>query len=314
MGSTARWTLFRVAVVAALVAILVPVSFGRRPAHLGPSVTAQGPAPSRAVPDAAPAPSATSAVDGALHPDHVVVAIFENTAYAKMAGNKKAPYLNSLMKRSAVFTNAHAVTHPSQPNYLALFSGSTHGVKDDHCPVDLRGKPNLGRQLLDAGLGFTGYSEDLPMPGFLGCSHKRYAAKHNPWVDFDNVPASANQPYSAFPTDFSTLPTVSFVVPNLCDDMHDCGVETGDRWARAHLDPYLRWAERHNSLLIVTFDENDGSPKNQILTLFAGAGVAPRNHREPINHYRVLRTIQDFYGLPPIGQTARSSPIRDLGR
>jgi acid phosphatase len=247
-------------------------------------------------------------------PDHVVVAVFENKSYEQVAGNKSAPYLNALMKRAAVFTNSHGVAHPSQPNYLALFSGSTQGITDNHCPIDLEGRLNLGRQLFDSGLSFTGYSEDLPKAGFLGCSHARYAAKHNPWIDFDNVPASANQPYSAFPTDFAKLPTVSFVVPNLCNGMHDCGTPAGDNWARAHLDGYLRWADQHNSLLIVTFDENDGSPRNQILTLFGGAGVKPGIYTESIDHYRVLRTIEALYGLPPIGQAARTAPITDVWR
>nr|WP_277349695.1 alkaline phosphatase family protein [Planosporangium thailandense] len=247
-------------------------------------------------------------------PDHVVVAVFENKTYGTVAGDRRAPYLNAVMKRAALFTNAHGVTHPSQPNYLALFSGSTHGVTDDHCPVRLNGAPNLARQLLDAGLTFTGYSEDLPRAGFSGCSHAGYAAKHNPWADFDNVPASANQPYTAFPTDFHTLPTVSFVIPNLCHDMHDCGVATGDAWARSHLDTYLRWAEQHNSLLIVTFDENDGSPHNQIVTFIAGAGVQPGSYTEPVDHYRVLRTLQSLYGLAPLGDSARTSPVTDVWR
>jgi acid phosphatase len=249
----------------------------------------------------------------------VVIAVFENTSYTTVAGNRDAPYLNEVMKRAAVFANAHGVTHPSQPNYIALFSGSTQGVTDDHCPVDFTGKPNLGRQLLDAGLSFTGYSEDLPSPGYLGCSSARYAAKHNPWVDFDNVPARANQPYSAFPTgasptDFGKLPTVSFVIPNLCNDMHDCGTAAGDRWAKSHLDPYLRWAEEHNSILVVTFDENDNSPRNQILTLFAGAGVKAGVYDESVDHYRVLRTLEAFYGLAPIGEAARTAPITDVWR
>jgi hypothetical protein len=242
-------------------------------------------------------------------PDHVVVAIFENKAYRQIKGNPQAPYLNALMSEAATFTNAHAETHPSQPNYIALFSGSTQGVTDDRCLGSFHGRPNLGSQLIDAGYTFAGYSEDLPSPGYTGCTHGRYAAKHNPWVDFDNIPAAANQPYTAWPADLGRLPIVSFIVPNLCDDMHDCGVGTGDAWAKAHLDPYLRWAATHNSLLIVTFDENDGESGNQILTLIAGAGVTPAVHTEPINHYSLLRTIEFWYGLAPIGGAAAATPV-----
>jgi acid phosphatase len=238
-----------------------------------------------------------------------VVAVFENKSSAQVAGQPSAPYLNALIGRAAMFVDAHAVAHPSQPNYLALFSGSAQGVTDDRCPVRLRGSPNLGRQLLDAGLTFTGYSEDLPSVGYTGCGTGGYAAKHNPWVDFDNVPTSANQPYAAWPDDFARLPTVAFVVPNLCHDMHDCAVATGDAWARTHLDPYLRWADTHNSLLIVTFDENDDSPGNQILTLIAGAGVRPGTRTGRIDHYTVLRTVEDLYGLSPIGAAAQAVPV-----
>jgi acid phosphatase len=298
-----RRILLRAAVVTVLAALAIPVSCGRVPAHRPPTAS-----PGVVV------PSPPYRGGGIRRPDHVVVAVFENKSYGQVAGDRNAPYLNALMKRAAVFTESHGVAHPSQPNYIALFSGSTHGVTDDHCPVDLDGKPNLGRQLLDAGLSFTGYSEDLPRAGFLGCSHGKYAAKHNPWADFSNVPASANQPYSAFPADFAKLPTLSFVVPNLCNDMHDCGTATGDAWARTHLDGYLQWAEKNNSLLIVTFDENDGSPRNQILTLVAGAGVKPGTYPEPVDHYRVLRTLEAFYGLAPIGKAAGTSPITSIWR
>ncbi len=240
---------------------------------------------------------------------HVVVAIFENKSYQQVKGNHAAPYLNALIARSAVFVNAHGVTHPSQPNYVALFSGSTQGVTDDHCPVRLTGKPNLAKQLLDAGHTFVGYSEGLPNAGYRGCSSGRYAAKHNPWVDFDNVPDGANQPYTAWPGDLAKLPTVAFVVPDLCNDMHDCDIATGDAWASRHLDPYLRWADSHQGRLIVTFDENDGSAGNQILTLVAGAGVTPGTHDEPVDHYSVLRSVEMLFGLPPLGRAATASPL-----
>jgi phospholipase C len=259
-------------------------------------------------------PSGATESAGGVRPEHVVIVVMENKSYNRVAGDSKAPYLNGLLARSAVFTNSHGVTHPSEPNYLALFSGSTHGVTNDRCPVRLNGQPNLGRQLLDAGLSFTGYSEDLPSVGFGGCQSGNYAAKHNPWVDFDNVPASANQPYTAFPADFGRLPTVSFVVPNLCNDMHDCGTAAGDQWSQAHLAPYLAWADTHNSLLIVTFDENDGASGNQILTLFAGASVRPGKYGESINHYTLLRTIEQLYGLGAIGEAARARPITDVWR
>jgi acid phosphatase len=238
-----------------------------------------------------------------------VVVVFENKSYRQVAQSGQAPWLHDLMASALVFTDSHAVTHPSQPNYLALFSGSTQGITDDHCPVNLGDRPNLARQLMDAGRGFAGYAEDLPGPGSRACGNGGYAAKHNPWADFANVPASANQPFSAFPSTLDALPTVSFVIPNLCHDMHDCSVGTGDTWAAEHLDGYRRWAPSHRSLLVLTFDEDDNSSANQILTLVAGAGVRPGEYPQRIDHYAVLRAIEDCYGLTPLGAAASAPRI-----
>ena len=258
---------------------------------------------------AAPGASPTAAPPSpAGRPDHVVVVVFENKAEAQIAA-AQAPWLHAMMARAAVFTDAHAVTHPSQPNYLALFSGSTQGVTDDGCPLRLGSRPNLARSLLDAGLGFTGFAEGLPAPGSTACTSGRYARKHNPWADFDNVPASASQPFASFPSNPADLPTVSFVVPDLCHDMHDCPIATGDDWAAAHLDGYLRWAPEHRSLLVVTFDEDDNSSGNQILTMVSGAGVRPGRYPQRVDHYSLLRTIEDCYGLPRIGASASATPL-----
>jgi acid phosphatase len=104
------------------------------------------------------------------------------------------------------------------------------------------------------------------------------------------------------------------VIPNLCNDMHDCPVATGDNWARQHLAGYLDWARTHNSLLIVTFDENDGGGSNRILTFFAGATVHSGQYGERVDHYRLLRTIEWMYGLPGIGQAGQAGPITDVWR
>jgi acid phosphatase len=305
----------RVAALTLAVLLAVPACSASHPAASSSSAPAAVRYPSPAPPPsslASPTSTGSPSAEALSRPNHVLVAIFENKAYTDIVGNPNAPYLDGLLGRSAVFTAATAITHPSQPNYLALFSGSTQGVTNDHCPVRAASQPNLASQLAAAGLSFVGYSEDLPAAGYRGCNVGRYAAKHNPWADFDNVPASANQPYSAFPADYAALPTVAFVVPNICNDMHDCGVATGDRWAAAHLDGYLRWADAHNSLLVVTFDENDGSAGNRILTLIAGAHVRPGRYPEPVTHYRVLRTIEALYGLSPIGQAAATEPITDV--
>jgi phosphatidylinositol-3-phosphatase len=278
-----------------------------------PSPSAPSPSPPAAASGGSPAvtsPAAPAAPTRRGTPGHIVVAVFENTSYRTVVESGQAPWLHELMGTGAVFTDSHGVAHPSQPNYLALFSGSTQGITDDHCPVRLTGRPNLARQLLDAGRTFAGYSEGLPAPGSRACANGRYAAKHNPWADFDTVPASANQPLASFPASFADLPTVSFVVPDLCHDMHDCSLATGDAWGRAHLDGYRQWARDHDSLLVVTFDEDDNSADNHILTVVDGAGVRAGQYPQRIDHFGLLRAIEDCYGLPPLGAAA-SAPILD---
>src|SRR5262249_4677316 len=152
------------------------------------------------------------------HLDHIVIVVEENRSYTGITGAPDAPYIASLASQGAVFTDAHAVSHPSQPNYLALFAGDTFGVISDACPQRFAG-PDLASELIAHGFSFTGYSESMPSAGFTGCdaggsAEPLYARKHNPWVDFADVPAASNQPFESFPSDFTQLPSVAFVVPN----------------------------------------------------------------------------------------------------
>ncbi|MGE5609336.1 MAG: alkaline phosphatase family protein [Bacillota bacterium] len=229
------------------------------------------------------------------HFDHVVVAIEENKAYSQIIGSTEAPFINSLARGGALFTRSYAVSHPSQPNYLALFAGSTLGITTDNDPGILTA-PNLAQELFQNHMSFAGYTDGI-------------VPKHNPWLDFSNVPKSANQPMSHFPRNFSKLPTVSFVTPNQAHDMHDGTIGQGDTWLASHLGQYAQWAKTHNSLLIVTFDEDDDSHGNHIATVFYGAGVQPGRYKTPITHYRVLRTLEDVYNLPHIGAAATATPI-----
>jgi phospholipase C len=243
--------------------------------------------------------------------DHIVVVMEENHSFDDIIGSTSAPYINSLAAQGASFTDSFAVTHPSQPNYVALFSGSTQGLTSDSCPHTFTGD-NLGNQVRTAGLSFTGYSESLPADGSTVCTSGEYARKHSPWTNFSDLPTTVNKKFSEFPTDFTTLPTVSFVIPNLLDDMHDGTIAEGDTWLRTNLDAYVQWASAHNSLLIVTWDEDDNSQNNQIPTLFVGAHVTPGNYTEHITHYNVLRTLEDAYGLAHLGNSATATPITDV--
>ncbi|MER7009625.1 alkaline phosphatase family protein [Dactylosporangium sp. NPDC000555] len=245
--------------------------------------------------------------------DHIVLVMFENHAYSQINNSGSAPYFNSLAAQGAKFTKSYAITHPSQPNYIALFSGSTQGVTNDDCPKNYTGV-NLQSQLAGAGLTFKGYSEAMPSDGYTGCSSGTYRRKHNGWVDFSSVPAASNLTYASFPSpsNYASLPTVAFVSPDMCNDMHDCSVSTGDTWLKNNLDAYAQWAKTNNSLLIVTFDEDNRLALNQIFTIFVGANVKPGSYSEKINHYNVLRTIEGAYGLPGINGAANLSPITDV--
>jgi len=246
-------------------------------------------------------------------PDHVVIVVMENHASSQIVGSAAAPYLNKLAGAGAYFSKSFAVAHPSEPNYLALFSGSTHGVTDDRCPLSYQG-PNLALQLLRAGKTFVGYSENLPSAGFTGCTAAGgYARKHAPWVNFKRLPASVNQPFNAFPVaDFAVLPTVSFVVPSLANDMHDGTVTAADAWMQKHMGPYADWAMAHNSLLIVTWDEDDTHHRNQIATLFHGPMVKTGVYSNRITHYDVLRTIEAIFGLPYAADAASATTISNV--
>jgi hypothetical protein len=264
-----------------------------------------------ASPSSAGTPS-SAAPESIPTPDHVMVVIFENKDAGSVIGSAQASYLTSLARSGADFSDAHGVRHPSQPNYIALFSGSTQDVTDDSCPVQLSGD-NLAAQLLDAGKTFVGYSEGLPHAGATVCQAGDYRRKHNPWVDFGTLPEDVNQPYSAMPTDFADLPTVSFVVPDMCHDMHDCDVATGDQWARDNLDPYVTWAKTHNSLLVVTFDESEGGDSsNHIATFLVGPMVRAGTSDQRVDHYTVLRMIEQMYQLDPIGEAANREPISGI--
>jgi acid phosphatase len=259
----------------------------------------------------APQTSGRADVPFLPRPAHVVVVVEENHSFDEIVGNDDAPFINALVARGALLTDSHAVTHPSQPNYLALFSGSTQGVVDDSTPHAFDA-PNLGGELIAAGRSFVGYAQSLPRPGWTGPRAGAYTRATNPWVNFVDVPPSSNLPFAEFPTDFASLPTVSFVVPDLLHDMHSGSVRAADAWLRRNLDAYATWAEKNNSLLIVTWDEDDKRAGNRIPTVLVGPMVKPGRYDRPVTHYDVLRTIEDMYGLPPTGEAAHARALTDV--
>ncbi|MFG3363633.1 alkaline phosphatase family protein [Streptomyces sp. NPDC048156] len=258
--------------------------------------------------------SSAQAAAGVPTPDHTVVVVFENHAYNQVIGSSSAPYINSLKTNGAGLSASYALTHPSQPNYFALFSGATQGITDDGCYTPgFSSQPNLASELIAAGKTWGSYNEGLPSQGSTTCSSGDYARKHNPWFGFSNVPTSAAKTFAQFPSDYSTLPQVSFVVPDLCSDMHDCSVSTGDTWLKNNLSAYATWAKAHNSLLVVTFDEDNRLAGNKIPTVLYGQQVTPgATSATTYNHYDVLRTIEDMHGLPHAGNAASGKDITGI--
>jgi len=229
--------------------------------------------------------------------DHIVLVIMENHSFNQIFATGGATFLRKLAKGGAVFTRSFAVAHPSQPNYFALFTGSTHGVRDDG-DHDLSA-PNLATALRAANKSFAGYAEsDSPR-------------KHNPWESFAGA-QSYGKPLSDFPTDYGRLPSVSFVIPNLGHDMHDGTIEAADGWLKDHLGDYAEWATRHNSLLIVTFDEDDYHSSNRILTILYGDKVRAGQYSVRIDHQSVLRTLTTIEGIPPLGESRSRTAIRGI--
>jgi phosphatidylinositol-3-phosphatase len=229
--------------------------------------------------------------------DHIVVVIMENHTYSDIFNNPKAPFINALSNYGVTFTHSHGVAHPSQPNYFALFSGSTQGINDDfdHSIA----APNLALELQKKGKRFIGYSEDAS------------PRKHNPWESFRGSEGFGRS-FLKFPTDFDELPEVSFVVPDLKDDMHDGSIEQADRWLAKNLARYRRYCDGQNSLLILTFDEGDYQSDNRIFTVFYGSPVTPQHTGEAIDHYSVLRTIEAIEAIAPLGETAKVKPIEGI--
>ena len=256
-------------------------------------------------------------------PSHIVIVILENHSFDQIVGSKNSPYLNFLIKDKscALFTQSYAVTHPSQPNYLALFSGSVNGIADDQLPVVFPfNTPNLGAELLKKGYSFAGYCEDLPVVGYNGKFSGPYARKHNPWVNWQNspkngIPKKDNLPFASFPKDYKLLPDVSFVIPNQLNDMHD-GKEPeriirADAWIKKNLDGYIQWAKKNNSLFVLTFDEDNNTSTNRITTFFVGQNIKGGKYSEKINHFSLLKTIEKMYKLPFAGESSEASPIKD---
>ena len=246
---------------------------------------------------------------------HVVVVVLENKARGQVLGNPQAPAFNAFARRGAVLRAYRGVTHPSLPNYLALISGSTHGISSD-CTSCTVGGRSLADTLEARKLTWKAYAEGLPRAGWTGPSRGRYAKKHVPFLYFRRVldrPARLKRvvPLTQLARDRAAgrLPNFALVVPDLCHDMHDCSVATGDAWLKRFLPPLLKLP---GTAVFVVFDESDTADPG-VPALALGPLVRPRSYStSPTSHYGLLRTIEEGFGLPLLGRSARATPVTGI--
>jgi hypothetical protein len=281
---------------------------------------------------------------GILAPSHVVVVIEENHSYSQIVGNTTdAPYINNTLigDGGLLYTQSYSPEHPSQPNYLDLFAGSDQGITGDYFPSSPQysepfSTPNLAAQLLNAGYSFQEYNQTYSAIDNTtnynqatynnGTPNETYARKHNAVINWVNpilttvsgnqLPLSTMTGFSEFPTTdagYAKLPTVSFVIPNLENDMHNGTIQAGDSFLEQNLNGYVQWAKTHNSLLLVTWDENDYTLQdgNHIATIINGdpSLYVPGESSQVFNSYSVLRTLESMYGLGYAGNAATSPDL-----
>jgi hypothetical protein len=249
----------------------------------------------------------------------------ENKEASQVVGSRDAPYLNRLVRRYGVATASYGIRHPSLPNYLALTSGSTHGIDSDctDCHVGAR---NLVDQLEAAHRTWGAYMEGLPQTCFAGASSGVYAKKHNPFAYYDDIagdPGRCSHVVAAGRLDPRHLPDFAFLSPGLCHDTHDCDVGAGDRYLSRVVPPLVRGLGPHG-FLVLTYDEGESqggccadAHGGRVVTIVAGPDVRRgARQRTPVDHYGTLRTIEDAFGMPHLGRAgcACSGSLRGLFR
>jgi hypothetical protein len=235
--------------------------------------------------------------------DHVVVVVFENEERQSVLGSGAAPTFDRLASTYAQATNDRAVSHPSLPNYLALVSGSTHGVTSDCVDCPQTG-PTIGTLLTRRKLSWGSYAEGYP-------SGRDFAKKHVPFLYFRGGAAHVH-PLTAF--DPAHLPAFSFVTPDLCHDMHDCSIGTGDAWLAKFVKPLLSVAR---TAVFIVFDEgaSDLGGGGAVALIVAGTAVKPHSqYSRATSHYGLLRTVEDAFGVPAIGASSTARPLTGIWR
>jgi phosphatidylinositol-3-phosphatase len=266
-------------------------------------------------------PTATPTTTSIPAFDHIFIVLEENHSYSEIIGNAAAPYINGLATQYALATNYYAITHPSLPNYLALTGASTFGITTDctpsTCPVNAR---NLVDNIEAAGKTWKGYMESMPAPCTTSDSGQ-YVVRHDPFVYFDDIRTNATRcsagvvPYTALANDLTTTattPSYLWITPNVCDDMHDCSVSTGDTWLQNNLPTLFNspaWTTQ-NSVLFITWDEDDSTAGNHVATLVIGpASKAGYQSGASYTHYSLVHTIEAAWGLAGLTSNDANAPL-----
>jgi hypothetical protein len=237
---------------------------------------------------------------------HVVVIVLENQEAPDVLGHPASSFLRTLTRRGGLATRSYGVAHPSLPNYIALTSGSTHGI-DDNCTSCRVDAPNLVDQLERAGLSWGAYMGGMPEPCFGGVEVGEYVKRHNPFAYYDSVAANPDRcrkvvPLRRLASDLraGSLPTVAVVIPGQCENTHDCDVGAGDRFLARAVPPRRHVGRgRHGRRLLRGLrrraDRHDrGRPRRP-------AGCARRDAGRP------LRRAGDDRGQPRAASARRGA-------
>jgi hypothetical protein len=245
-----------------------------------------------------------------------VLIVMENHGYSEIVGAPSAPYINKmLIGKGRLFTAHNAVSHPSLPNYLAMTSGSTQG-KDgtDSVSAGEIHADNLFHQLSKAGISWRAFMGAMPSPCYktssAGDPPHDYEIKHNPAMTYHDIAQSALcRKVVPLPRLIAyRLPQFSFVVPDQCDDMHSCPVESGDTWLAQHV-PLLLAA---GAIVIMTFDEGPSleGGGGLILTVEVGRGItAATTNASTFTHYGLLAGLEKHFHLKRLGEAAEARPF-----
>jgi len=263
-------------------------------------------------------PVLTSKTTGTLPAfGHVVVVVEENADYAKVISDSAMPYLDSLASAYGLATQYYANTHPSIGNYFMLTTGRIITNNDSYMGTVTA--DNIVRRLIAAGKTWKAYAEDLPGVGYVGGNQGLYARRHNPLSYFSDVVNDSAQrrnlvPFREFAGDLAngTLPDYAFIVPNLCNDAHNCGLDIADAWLRTNIDPLIRSADfERDGLLILVFDESasDATGGGGRIAWVVVSPKAKRGYRSTATyqHESTLRLTAEALGLTTFPGAADSA-------